>query len=724
MTSDGNRRGRTAAARQKGLAACLIGCGSAALMLLLWYVGALDPFEYATFTWRTRCMASPAKADRRIKLILLDQRSLDWGEREMGWQYNQWYRSIYAALVDFCRRAEPRAVVFDLLFDTQSFAGAFDDDELSLAISNCPGFVAGVILGRQAGRCTNWPVSVAEPVLRLAHDAQAAVDIHNWTHGSFPIDRLAEHMTMVGHVNAQQDPDGIIRRVRLIERFDGRCVPSLGLAAWLAGKIRTNNATPEAVSNSQVNSRELGLNGKRIPIDSRGRVLLRYRTTYLDQAYSAAAIIQSELRLRQGDKPLVDPATFKDAYILFGYSAPALKDLRPTPLMADAPGVTIHTTVLDNLLNDDFMRLPPAWATMLCALSLAVTAGLAILFAPKQQMVLLGFALFALLPWLLGFAGYALGWWQPIILHEGAVGLAMLGGVLYNYATEGRQKARIKNIFRHYLSPAVIERLLDDPERLRLGGEKRPLSIFFSDLEKFSTISEMLDPEALTALLNAYLSDMTDIILEEGGTLDKYEGDAIIAFWNAPLDQPDHALRACRTMIRCQRKLTERQDFFMARTQQPLRMRIGVNTGEVVVGNMGSNKRFDYTILGDAANLAARLEGANKMFGSYAMISENTWSQVHDQIYCRELGRIKVVGRHKPVRVFEPVCFAGESHEEKLDLFVQALYFVYEQRYQQALELFTSIADDPPAQVYIGYCRQMLAPDAEAWDGIVNLTQK
>ena len=214
-----------------------------------------------------------------------------------------------------------------------------------------------------------------------------------------------------------------------------------------------------------------------------------------------------------------------------------------------------------------------------------------------------------------------------------------------NYVTEGRQKAFYRHAFKHYLSPVVIDRLLEEPSRLKLGGERRELSIFFSDLQGFSSISERLDPQALTTLLNDYLSDMTDIILEEEGTVDKYEGDAIIAFWNAPLTQPDHALRACRAALRCQQKLRERNQEFLQRAGSAFWMRIGINTGPVVVGNMGSRQRFDYTVLGDAANLASRLEGANKAFGTDTMVAESTWIQTNGQLKGREIGLLRVVGR-------------------------------------------------------------------------------
>ena len=293
-----------------------------------------------------------------------------------------------------------------------------------------------------------------------------------------------------------------------------------------------------------------------------------------------------------------------------------------------------------------------------------------------------------------------------------------------NYATEGRLKAFYKQAFQHYLSPAVIERLLDDPSRLQLGGERRELSIFFSDLQGFSSISERLDPHDLTGLLNEYLTDMTDIILEEDGTLDKYEGDAIIAFWNAPLDQPDHALRACRTAVRCQEKLEQRRQEFERRAGAPFRMRIGINTGTVTVGNMGSRQRFDYTVLGDAANLASRLEGANKAFDTFTMVAESTWVQTKGAIPGREMGLLRVVGRKTPVRVFQPLTPDTPMAEEHLQAFNQALDSCQHGRWTEALDVFSVLDKDPLSAVYAKRCRELLDKPEASWDGIWNLTEK
>ena len=307
----------------------------------------------------------------------------------------------------------------------------------------------------------------------------------------------------------------------------------------------------------------------RFPLDANQRAILRYRgPSGTHEAYSAAAVIQSEMRLREGggQAPVIDdPSVFKDCYVLFGFSAPGLMDLRPTPVSRVFPGVEIHATVLDNLLSGDFLRDVPSPLVVLAVLVLAVLGALSVVHSKKARHSVLAFGAFLPAPAVFGIAAYEAGFWLPVVVQELAVAVAMVGALGLNYVTEGRQKAFYRHAFKHYLSPVVIDRLLDEPSRLKLGGERRELSIFFSDLQGFSSISERLDPQDLTTLLNDYLSDMTDIILEEEGTVDKYEGDAIIAFWNAPLAQPDHALRACRAALRCQQKLRERGQEFLQR---------------------------------------------------------------------------------------------------------------------------------------------------------------
>ncbi|UCG79589.1 MAG: adenylate/guanylate cyclase domain-containing protein, partial [Desulfobacterales bacterium] len=250
--------------------------------------------------------------------------------------------------------------------------------------------------------------------------------------------------------------------------------------------------------------------------------------------------------------------------------------------------------------------------------------------------------------------------------------------------------------------------------------------IFFSDLEGFTSISEGLAPEELTVLLNDYLSAMTNIIQEEGGTVDKYEGDAIIAFWNAPLEVPEHATKAVRAALRCQANLSKMRIGFKKRIGKDMFMRIGINTGPAVVGNLGSHTRFDYTMLGDAVNLAARLEGANKQFGTYTMISQSTRDLLQDALAVRELARVAVVGRKEPVTVYEPM-FAEEyeARKDALSIFAKGLASFYKGDFSEALEIFSTIQNlDPAAAAYANKCQMLIGTQPENWLGVWVMTSK
>jgi adenylate cyclase len=355
---------------------------------------------------------------------------------------------------------------------------------------------------------------------------------------------------------------------------------------------------------------------------------------------------------------------------------------------------------------------------------LSFLAGFFLLLFGNIWKTMTTIVVFLFLPAILGLWFATLGVWWPVV--PGTLGHAavLAGAMIIAWATEGKQKRFIRSAFRHYLSPDVIQRIMDDPDQLNLGGELRELTIFFSDLEGFTTISEGLDPPELTQLLNEYLTDMTDIILESGGTLDKYEGDAIIAFWNAPVDQPDHALRGCRASVLCQRKLTERRAEFEQRFGATLHMRIGLNSGPVIVGNMGSNQRFDYTVLGDAANLAARLEGANKVFGTYLMISDATLQAAAGELQTRELGDLRVVGRQQPVRVHELEGFAGETEPAHWQQYRAALDHCKNGNLPEArssmTELFSGSSADPAAGKWL----ERLENESDGFDPVWNLTRK
>jgi len=696
-----------------------VALGSTVLVGLIWLFGGLAGFETRTWDWRVRLLAKPAEATEDIALILLDQNSLDWAQEENGLSW-PWPREVYTYIVSFCKRAGVKGLIFDVLFTEPSKYGVYDDQALAGSISDIGNFVGTVFLGEEAGSATAWPPDIEKPQLTILDlDRWPQQESVRFPRATFPVPELADAARTLANVSGRPDTDGIFRRGALFNLFDDTVVPSPALAAYLLAE--------KGADNIQIRQKELAIGPLSVPIDSNGSSIINYRgPSQTHSTYSAAAIIQSEVQLLSGQTPTVDPELLRDRFVFFGFSAPGLYDLRPSPISEVYPGVEVHATMLDNLLSGDFMRDVSTVNAILLTLVLTVLAALAATFFSGPGKSIAVYALFLPLPPALSLLAYSRGAWLPLILVELAVVITLVGSGVLNYATEGRQKRYIKSAFKQYLSPAVIDQLIAHPERLKLGGEKRELSIFFSDLQGFTGISEGLSPEELTSLLNDYLSSMTDIIQEEGGTVDKYEGDAIIAFWNAPVEQPDHYVRAVRAALRCQAKLAELRPQFKDRIGKEMRMRIGINTGPAVVGNMGSHTRFDYTMLGDAVNLAARLEGINKQFGTYTMISQDTVDRLEGTFPMRELSRVAVVGRKEAVTVFEPFLPDDYKNREQTHrIFAQGLDLFYRGAFQEAIDTFSQIAEqDPAAAAYIRKCRQLSSDPPESWDGVWVMTEK
>lgn len=694
-----------------------IGIVAGGLSLALWQTDTLTRLEAKTWDWRVARLSKPGPATERVRLIFLDQYSLDWGKAR-GWDW-PWPRQVYTAILDFCRRGHAKAVAFDVIYSEPSPWGVEDDAAFGNAIRRSSNFVGTLFVANKMGGQTHWPADIPPPAVPLKTESTTTAQFHPLARATFPIPEVATNAALLATVFGNPDSDGIYRRLKPFSLFDGQVVPSLGLASYLtAHQDRHLSLSGDCFSAGPSNSP--------LPIDRNGNVILNFRgPSQTHKAVNVAAVIESELRMQEGKPPIIPPSFFTNTYVFFGFTAPGLFDLKPTPISAVYPGVELHATLLDNLLASDFMRdTPPAWVVLLTFL-LTVTGAIGVRLGRTAWQNVLTFAVLLPIPTLLGILAYTRGQWLPVVVQYTALTPALVAALAVNFATEGRQKRFIKGAFRQYLSPIVIEELVQHPERLALGGETRELSLFFSDLKGFTAISEHLTPQQLTTLLNEYLTAMTDVIYANGGTVDKYEGDAIIAFWNAPLPQSDHALRAVRAALHCQQRLAELNPVFRGQVGTDLIQRIGINSGPVVVGNMGSRQRFNYTFLGDAGNLASRLEGINKQFGTTILISEATRRQLDTSIAARELGRVRVVGRREPVRVFEPMLpEQAATRQERLACFAKALAAFYAGDLRSALQGFQTIETaDPAAAAYTNRYRTA-NPPMDNWDGIWIMTEK
>lgn len=687
------------------------------LILLLQAVRFFQPLEWESWDWRLKLFARPAAADEKIVLILVDQYSLDVFEEQQSLPW-PWPREMYAYILQYLRASGAEACVFDVIFSEVSAYGPSDDESFAAALADTDRAVLSLFLSREEQGSEEPAPGLPPHCLDIPSLPPAAV--HPLRSATLPVRSLLDAADAIGNVQFAPDGDGVFRRIPLFFTVNGCLLPALPLAAAL----EVTGMLPETLRKNT-----LRLQNTRIPLDRNGEMIIGYhgpQTTY--QAYSAAAVINSWAQIQEGAAPQIPPDLFAGKIVLIGLSAPGLMDLRTSPLDPACPGAVIQAAALDNLLNGGAITAASPLPTILFILAASLLAGLGASLHQSLIKIFLWLVFCLVCVAAANTAAFQLKVWLAAAAPAGAVFLAFLAASLLNYSLEGRQRRFIKNVFRHYLSPHVIELIIKDPDRLRLGGEKREVTSFFSDVADFTAVSESLSPENLVDLLNFYLTEMTDIILAGEGTLDKYEGDAIIAFWNAPLDQKDHALRACTAALDCLKRLEALQPQIRERCGQALNMRIGINSGPAVVGNMGSGNRFDYTAMGDTINLASRLEGASKQYGTSILIGEATHAHVSESIAAREVDIVRVVGRKKPARIYEILGLLpslGTEKEKLLSVYGAGLEAFRLRNWKDALEFFRTLPGDGPSAVYSERCRLFLTnPPPQDWDGVFDLKTK
>jgi adenylate cyclase len=425
---------------------------------------------------------------------------------------------------------------------------------------------------------------------------------------------------------------------------------------------------------------------------------------------------------------------FQDKFCIMGRSDTGTTDIGVNPFWGRYVNVGTHAVVLDTIISQSFIRpLSSIWSMvitlifvplillLLSPLKPGLRAGLG--FGAAAFFFLISLGLFYLRGIFLGPLGFLLAMISAVTIRE-----------LVAFMGSEQEKRFIRKAFSTYLSGDVVEEILSDPSRLQLGGSKRHMTAIFTDIKGFSTISEKLDPEDLVKLLNRYLSAMSNIVLNEHGVIDKFEGDAIIAFFGAPIDLSDHALRACVSAILMKRTEAELNVAFAENglSPAPLNTRIGINTGSMVVGNMGTENKMDYTIMGNAVNLAARLEGVNKQYNTWILASGDTVKETGGALVTRRVDRVRVVGINEPVELYELLDLRADAKPEiieKAELFQEALGIFEKRNWQAAGNAFRKVLDissgDGPSQIYIERCEAyMKTPPGDDWDGVFNLTQK
>ena len=544
-----------------------------------------------------------------------------------------------------------------------------------------------------------------------------------------PLDEILAVADSGGFFTVRPDPDGTIRRYPVVGRVGQVTFPALGIATLARALGREGVSAPVVPVSADGGGEtvlQVHVGETTIDTDDSGRVPISYYGPYRDfPSWSATDVLNGRIpRDRMQGK-----------IVIVGTTAPGTWDQRVTPFDDIAPGVITHATFMENVLQGELLERSQAVVVAELAAMLLLTVLLAWLFARVGSLSAAPVLLAAMAGWT-GAAVMGLRRFDVVI----AIGMPLvqmmamfLAGTTYRFFSEEREKRRARETFSRFLSPAMVEQVLAKGGGIKLGGDKRELTVLFSDIRGFTTLSEKLDPHVLLEFLNEYLTPMTDIIVsDQRGTLDKYIGDAIMAFWGAPQEQPDHALLACQAGLQMMARLQELKARWHDRGLPEIDIGVGINTGPMSVGFVGSQDRFyNYTVLGDAVNLASRLEGANKEYGTHVIIGPTTFEQVEGRVVTRELDQVRVKGKREPVKIHELISLAPATPEASafVEQFNWGIGAYKSQRWEEAVARFGEAdrlrGGDPCSRMYIGRCEAMRrAPPGPEWDGVFEMKTK
>jgi len=662
---------------RKAVAGLLVGLGAAALVLLIDVAATalaggqsfLQSIELKTYDWRLTRTAQPSTARRDIALVDIDEYSLRNLEPNTGrWP---WPRAVHSMLIDFLARAPARVIAYDVVFsgadDRSGFpfggstwTGAESDQALADSVKTAGNVIVPVDATFE-GTSTETPQTPPDAGFRLGSARPIERDVV-----AKPFKGLADAAAGFGHNLVILDADGPLRHTVPFVRSGGVAIPSLGLLAAL----RAMSVQPSAVQVDdkvlRIGDRVMMLSVRRTSratgdqtyqwglIDFRGPPLLEDLKSRPYPSYAFFDLLYSEQQILDGQKPRIDPSVFKDKLVFVGVTATGLSDVFETPFSrGKMPGMQVHAGVADDILSNRFLQEGSTTARISTVLASALAAGLIATIVSAfwaTGIVVIFVVATGWVATLLFVGGYWMNLSQPVL----ASSVALFGGVSYQYFVEGREKRKMKRLFGQYVSKDVYEQLVANPALARLGGQRREMTVLFSDIRGFTTVTERGQPEEIVGMLNEYFTRMVDIVFRHRGTVDKFVGDMVMALFGAPLDDADHADHAVQAALEMIAELQKLNQGWKAQGRfAELDIGVGVNTGVMIAGNIGSDAIMSYTVIGDAVNLGSRLESLNKQYGTRIIVSDATRRALKGRYLYRPLGDVVVKGKSEPVGIFE-----------------------------------------------------------------------
>ncbi len=706
----------------------------------LHFAGALQRLEWLTLDWRMRSFNAQKPAPNNIVIVMIDEPSLQYMNDIAGrWP---WPRSVHADLIQFLANANPKALLFDVLFTEKQYPdrdGKLNDQDQALVDeTSATDFVFHAVhFDKDVFPDVDNSVQVPEDFVnrfalnRDAHNVMTSAAVsglpkhHEHDKIMLPITPLYAASPGIGVVYAASDVDGIYRRVHLVHRFQGAFYPALSLA----GALRA-----QGVDSIDFESGELLVGGKHVPVSEQGTYLVNPYGKF--NTYSYSWLMSAKRRFDAGDAESV-MELFRDLenkIIYIGANAAAIYDLKATPMSPSAAGVFIHASAAGNLIDGDFLQEIGSGATYLFSvLFVLITCFSTILTTALSLRIIIPAAVFITYN-LSAYGLFGSNLVLEMVTPSLGIVLAWSSAYMYLTFTEGKDKRKVRKVLSQYVSPVILAEVVDKYGDFLQAevGTRENLTILFSDIRSFTTISETMSGERVVEMLNIYFSKMTDAIYAHNGTVDKFIGDAIMAFWGAPIRTKAHARDAVNAAIRMMTILPEVNATLEAVGYQPLEIGIGLNSGEVVLGNIGSDKKLQYTVIGDNVNLASRLEGLTKQYGCPILFTEYTYEYIRDEIPCRIVDLVRVKGKHHPIRIYAPLLIGDLVDDEELaramlvvSVTEQGFDHYLHRQWDAAIGCYQQLPSDKIQSLMIERCQtyQNHQPDS-SWDGVFTMKTK
>lgn len=628
----------------------------AALVVALSQIRGLRFLEDGSYDARMRWTARPNSADPNILIIDIDNASFDVLNDKLGrWP---WTRQVWAELVRYVSQGKPRVISLDAIF-----AGT-ESPQVDAQFADAMKTAGNVVIGYSFSPTKMDVVDQSERARKASQLREQAAKPNalgefvdtNENALNIPDEALQAASAGLGCVNAVPDPDGTIRRVPLQFLYGSRTFGALSVRTFDVASKRGKGGFEWLGTKSRFGSNYAVRNDLRIPVDDQGRMLLLWKGDSF--TYTRIPLWQVICSIYADQCPAdvkrFPPEFFHDKIVLLGASASGGSDSHTTPFAEAAPGIVVHAAAIDNLLHGEAMRPTPKWLLVLAIVAL-VAAGAVLAY--RISSVVTGSALALALLVLYGLAATLIfgRWhlWMPEVAPSVGLILSYVSSAGIRYATTGRELRRTRGVLDRYIAPQLVRYVLDNLESMHLGGDKRELTILVSDVRNFTTMTEQSEPTALISLLNDYLTAMTEIIFKHNGIVDKFIGDGILAYWGAFTPDSNHALDAAKAALEMIERVRQLNVHFKAQGKDPIAIGIGINTGSVIFGNVGKGKKIEFTVIGDAVNLTARLESLNKEYGTSIIISEATRQCLGDAAQTKSLGGVKVKGKTVETRVYQ-----------------------------------------------------------------------